>query len=285
VANARQVWTRLETLHAVTYFAPESREAATGCGLRGFWMGYFAFRAAPLGAVGPEVVTAAFANFAPAMVERSIPDAWARAEPAALLRARRTAAAAALRRIAPAVDRVDTGIVAALTDAVLGVPATPERGLFAANRALAPAADVVEVLWQQCTTLREHRGDAHVDALHAAGLDGCEAHVLFAADQGVPEAVLRDNRGWTPMEWEMARAALVNRRLVTATGAVTPAGRALRAAVEAATDTGAEEAFGRLDTDAVVRALDPVARAVVASGLIPFPNPMGLPPVGGARSG
>jgi len=39
-----------------TYFAPESRAAADACGLRGFWMGYFAFRAAPLGAVGPDVV-------------------------------------------------------------------------------------------------------------------------------------------------------------------------------------------------------------------------------------
>ncbi len=274
---------RLETLHAVTYFAPESRGAADACGLRGFWMGYFAFRAAPLGAVGPEVVTAAFANFAPAMVERSIPDAWACAEPAALLDARRRAAAAALRRIVPAIARIDAGVVA-VTDAVLTVPPTPELPLFTANRALATPTDAVEALWQACTTLREHRGDAHVVALRAAELAGCEAHVLYAAEQGVPESLLRDNRGWSEPEWEAARAALAVRGLVTASGEVTPEGRALRAAVEAATDSRAVEAFGALDTDALVGALDPLARAVVASGLVPYPNPMGLPPVGGARS-
>ena len=48
---ARDAWLRIESINAVTYFAPESRDAAKSAGLRGFWMGYFAFRAAPLGAV------------------------------------------------------------------------------------------------------------------------------------------------------------------------------------------------------------------------------------------
>ena len=46
---AREFWKRIETLHAVTYFDHESTDAATNAGLRGFWMGYFGFRAAPLG--------------------------------------------------------------------------------------------------------------------------------------------------------------------------------------------------------------------------------------------
>ena len=280
MATARQLWTRIETLHAVTYFAPESRDAAVACGLRGFWMGYFAFRAAPLGAVGPDVVTAAFANFAPAMVERAIPDAWTYATPEQLVSARRIAAADALRRVAPGIERVDPEVVTAVVDAVRAIPPAPESRLFTANRMLPPPTDVVEVLWQQCTTLREQRGDAHVAVLRAAELEGCEPHVLFAAANEVPESVLRDNRGWTAMEWEMARAALVNRGLVTATGLVTPDGRALCATVEAATDARAEEALGALDTDAVLAALDPPARAVAASGLIPYPNPMGLPRVG-----
>ena len=69
---AREFWKRIETLHAVTYFAPESIEAAKTAGLRGFWMGYFGFRAAPLGKVNAGIVEAAFANFAPGMVRRSI---------------------------------------------------------------------------------------------------------------------------------------------------------------------------------------------------------------------
>lgn len=47
----RELWQRVETIHAVTYFAPESHAAAKAAGLKGFWMGYFGFRAAPLGAV------------------------------------------------------------------------------------------------------------------------------------------------------------------------------------------------------------------------------------------
>ena len=45
---ARRMWTLFEPVHAVTYFAPEALEAFKAAGLRGFWRGYFAGRAAPL---------------------------------------------------------------------------------------------------------------------------------------------------------------------------------------------------------------------------------------------
>ena len=275
---------RLETLHAVTYFAPESRAAADTCGLRGFWMGYFGFRAAPLGAVGPEMVTATFANFAPAMVERAIPDS------VGACRARRAARRPAARRrgsVAPdrAGDRADRlRLVAAVTDAILTVPPAPELPLFSANRVLAPPADGVEALWQASTTLREHRGDAHVVALRAAELAGCEAHVLYAAEQGVPESLLRDNRGWSASEWDAARAALAGRGLVAASGEVTPEGRA------APGRRGGGHRHPRLRGARRARRRRAGGRprsprgAVVASGLVPYPNPMGLPPVGAARS-
>ena len=48
--DARHLWTVAEPLHALTYFAPESHEAFEAAGLHGFWRGYFAGRAAPLGA-------------------------------------------------------------------------------------------------------------------------------------------------------------------------------------------------------------------------------------------
>lgn len=68
-------------------------------------MGYFGFRASPMGAVNAAVVEAAFANFAPAMVRRSIPDAWEYGIPEALVA--RRGIAAALRRIAPDIDQPD----------------------------------------------------------------------------------------------------------------------------------------------------------------------------------
>ncbi|PRC49526.1 hypothetical protein C6A85_74270, partial [Mycobacterium sp. ITM-2017-0098] len=56
---ARRLHDRIEPVHAVTYFAPEARAALDGLGFRGFWMGYFAARSAPLGKVPADVVTAA----------------------------------------------------------------------------------------------------------------------------------------------------------------------------------------------------------------------------------
>ena len=79
------------------------------------------------------------------------------------------------------------------------------------------------------------------------------------------------------MEWEMARAALLNRGLVALSGAITPKGRALRVSVEAATDARAAAVFEGVDAAAILHELEPVARAVAASELIPFPNPIGLP--------
>ncbi len=71
--DARMWLSCIEALHAVTYFSPESRQALTAVGLRGFWMGYFAARAAPLGTVGPATVWATFFNFHETQVRRPSP--------------------------------------------------------------------------------------------------------------------------------------------------------------------------------------------------------------------
>src|SRR5256885_422912 len=43
----RHMWTLFEPIHDVTYFHPAARAAFEEAGLRGFWRGYFAGRAAP----------------------------------------------------------------------------------------------------------------------------------------------------------------------------------------------------------------------------------------------
>src|SRR3954465_10636842 len=87
-ATARRLWALGEPYHALTYFTAESRAAGHAAGRAGFWNGYFAFRAAPLGAVGPAVVTATFYNFAPAFVARRVPAVWSGTSPDAALQAR-----------------------------------------------------------------------------------------------------------------------------------------------------------------------------------------------------
>jgi hypothetical protein len=242
-------------------------------------MGYFGFRAAPLGPVGPAVVTDAFWNFAPRMVERAIPDAWTFAAPADLVTVRAASAAAALARVAGGHAAIGGAHLDRL-DALVHSTADTDRGfpLFAANAALGPPASPVARLWQACTTAREHRGDAHVAALRGAGLTGCSPHVLFAAAEGVPHALLRDNRGWTEAEWGDATEALVGRGLLAPDGGVTAAGRELRNGLEADTDAATRRLLGS-DAAWALAVLDPIARAVATSGTVPYPNPMGLPPL------
>src|SRR3712207_6994763 len=96
--TARRLWALAEPYHALTYFAEECRAEAEAAGLRGFWRGYFAMRAAPLGPVGPAVVTATFYNFAPAFVARAVPDVWDVVPPAAALEVRLAGGDRAVRR-------------------------------------------------------------------------------------------------------------------------------------------------------------------------------------------
>src|SRR3954468_14591279 len=103
------MWRALEPYHAVTYFTEESRQAFHDVGLRGFWMGYFAGRAAPMGPVGPGVVTATFFGFGHSMVARALPDAWTFASVTDVLTARLAGADAALHRLLG--DDVDEGAV------------------------------------------------------------------------------------------------------------------------------------------------------------------------------
>ena len=278
---ARSLWIRLETLHAVTYFGEETQEAARDLGLSGFWISYFGFRAAPLGPVGPGVVDAAFANFAPAFVRRWVPEVWTAAETSDLVGARSRAAAATLRRVAPDLEPAARA-AAPFLDAAIAAGSAIARPLFAANRDLALPADPVEALWQRCTTLREHRGDGHVAALAAAGVDGIEAHVLIALDHGSDPEDLQRTRGWSAGDWDEAVERLSHRGLVAA-GALTPLGRELRSSVEHTTDHLAAGPWYHLDEverTRLVELLTPSATAVSRAGVLRYPNPIGLPPLG-----
>jgi Helix-turn-helix family len=280
--RARRLWQWLETLNAVAYFTPECREAPTRLGLAGFWMGYFACRAAPMGAVGAGVVEATFYNFHAARVGRAIPEAWGRTTPAAVLDARGAAAATALRRLLPdsGADRLAAAVSSELRAAIeRAVPAG--RPLFAANAEVPPPDDPVAALWLAATTLREHRGDSHVALLAAAGLDGCEVHVLAAAVNGASPDLYQQSRGWTADDWGAAVERLAARGLVHTDGTATAAGRAEHAAIEGRTDELAAAPYaaaGDTTVDALIAQLEPAAHTVAGAHEITFPNPMGLPP-------
>jgi hypothetical protein len=274
--EARRLWRLFEPIHDVTYFCPEARAAFEQAGLRGFWRGYFAGRAAPLGAVGTGAVYATFFNFARPMVTRAVPDVWSRATPEATLDARRTGARTALQRILSTVDIED---VAAAADAARRAAEAAEvagRPLGAANAALPWPDDPVEALWQATTVLREHRGDGHVAALVATGLDGIETLALRAALDDSRQ-VLQPNRGWTDEEWDAAVGRLAERGWLTPAGQPTDAGRSAYQEVEDVTDRLAAQPLDRIGAQATQRLaelLRPLAKLALAD--LPTPNPIGM---------
>jgi hypothetical protein len=291
MSYARRMWPAFETYHAHIYFVPEAAEAYRRLGLKGGWMGYFASRSAPLGPASPELVTALFFNFHPAMVARALPDAWGLASPEDLIAARLQTADVALRRLIP--DHVGSpaeAVAAALAREAVEAPALSGRPLFAALRSLPWPDPPHLVLWHACTLLREHRGDGHVASLTAAGLDGCEAHVTVTATGAVPRSTLQDNRKWSDEEWAAAEERLRARGWLDAgewqegrqvkPPNLTDAGRAGRAEVEARTDALAEEpwrALGPERTERLLELLTPMARAINDAGGVPVPNPVGVP--------
>jgi len=172
VDDARRLWTLVEPFHAIVYFAPEVSSAFEGIGLRGFWRGYFAGRSAPLGAVGPGVISACFFGFRPDFVARAIPSIWSIATPDQALEARLAGVEAALGHLVDIQSRRAEIVEAAtLIRAGLQSCSVAGRPMFGANAELAWPSEPHLALWHATTLVREHRGDAHVAALSVAGLD------------------------------------------------------------------------------------------------------------------
>ncbi len=282
-STARSMWTLFEPIHAVTYFTPEARSAYEQAGLRGFWRGYFAGRAAPLGAASAAVVTASFFNFAPAFVARAIPGVWDLITPEEALRVRLSGATEALGRLL-AGREADAAAAAGLLWQAIGELDFSGRVLASADAALpvpGEGSSGLARLWQAATVLREHRGDGHFAALAAADIDGCEA-VALRCCLDLRREDLQPVRGWSDEAWDDALWRLAARGWVGAGGELTSAGRQAHAAVENATDWAAARPWARLGPDTtaeIVTALTPLAQACATA--LPYPSPIGVPTPGG----
>ncbi|MFG2352184.1 hypothetical protein [Streptomyces sp. NPDC048521] len=280
-ARARALWERYEPVHDLVYFTPEARRAADALGMRGFWMGYFALRAAPLGAVSPSVVTASFYVFHPGRVARALPDAWGYAAPEEVLAARLAAMDAAMTRLFGP-DVVGSAGFAEAADLAWQAAAaadTTGRVPAAANQALERPERPTARLWQALTTLREHRGDGHVAVLVSQGLGPVDAMVLKAASGECDGPFLRQTRKWEQADWTAAEARQRERGRLAADGSLTSAGAELRGEVEALTDAAAEGPWTALGADRTARLaqlLEPLAHTVETAHLLPPGNPVGL---------
>ena len=226
--SSRRMWRLVEPIHAVTYFAPEALDALARAGYRGFWMGYFAGRLAPLGPVGPQVATAVCFGFAPSRVARALPDAWSFATPEDALEARLSGATATLRRVGGATPGLEAAAdliwEAAASTRPPQVECWPRP-----TRCLPRPDDPMGAMWQAATTLREHRGDGHNAALVAAGVTPVQAHWLKIAAGESEDQTLAASRGWPDETWEHGRRELQVRGWLDPEGRLTSEGRTARA--------------------------------------------------------
>ena len=263
-AKIHRMFELVEPIATVT-FSEVPTEAFLALGLRNYWDGYFAGRAAPLGLAPASVVHAVFYNFADGEVARHIPWVWGKITPHEAIRVRERGSAAALRSLIG--DLADSpGLVRVADLATRAAVSAPIEGrpLYAGLRALDGPTEPVAKLWHAATLLREHRGDGHNAALLAHGIGGTEAHVLLAVSLG-----MRAEEFGRIHHLPKARLAAVidglrGRGLLNTAGGFTDAGRETKARIEALTDELAAPAYDVLspdELDDLVAELEPIAAA------------------------
>lgn len=272
---AHRAWAALDTVHVAAYFAPEPAEEYASLGVRAR-AGYFYSRAAPMGAVPPEVVTATFYVFAPGLVGHVMRDGWTHISPEQMLRARH-------RGIARCLDRViepgtDVGEAVELVRELSAGFAPHGRALYAGHASLPWPTEPLVALWHGACLLREYRGDAHMVALLLHGLDPVQALLVDAVVTGRFEFITT-TRGFTAEEFATADGRLRERGLLDGpaftgpdTARLTEAGKALRATVDETTRracAGAWERFGAEPADRLGRLVKPLAQQVVGGGVFP----------------
>ncbi|WP_377268471.1 hypothetical protein [Peterkaempfera sp. SMS 1(5)a] len=274
---ARALRDVLDPYHTGSILALQSAAAFRPYGITHPWAVYFAGRAAPLGAVTAPVVDAIFYHFSPALIARSIPVVWDRADPGKILGARLAGADAALRALLGdrVVESPEIAEAAELAAAAAAACTAAGRPLGAANAALPLPEEPHLRLWQAVTTLREWRGDGHNAALLRSGLDAVEALVAITAEGGEVRASLQPRRGWSDTDWEAAERRLADRGLLDGDGRLTEEGLAVRHGVEDLTDRLALAPWERLGTGPSIRLhqlVRPLSTALAAALGHPLPD-------------
>ncbi len=237
-----------EPIVLIGYRAPELQTVCQRLGLGAHRMSYYAIRAAALGPVSAEVVSALFYHHTVAMVSPAIPRAWSIASPERIVAARFEAVDGALRRLLP--QHMQSAAVAEAAELVcqaLGGCSTAGRAMLAAHASLPWPTAPHLALWHGLNLLREHRGDGHTSAVITARLPPCQAAPMLIVSTGEDRAG-RSAR-WPDDVWNQALAALQERGWLNDSGLPTAEGLAARARVEDETDALALEPWWQLGAE------------------------------------
>ena len=255
-------------MHAVWSRAVHERLAQLGLD---FLSGYVGPRAASLGDPAGAVVAATFAWFEPGMMIATWEAARAAATPAQMAQARDESTVASLRA---ALGGEDPGEVAGWLADAAGAADGMGRPLFSGRRADGRPSDPVHLLWWACGLVREHRGDSHVAAVAAAGLNPVEANIVTELWVGMPLLSYTATRGWSPEAMQRAVESLELCGWLR-DGGLTDAGLAARLEIEQHTDAQEQAIVAALGDrfERGLRPAEPLGPAVHRGQHVPARHP------------
>lgn len=280
-ARARRLRAAVEPIAGIVYFAPEIHaefEAlgfGPGVGGDGFLTlaevsGYYCSRAGCMGEVPGQVAVAAFGVFNPKLMIPAVERGWSIAAVGDVLAARERGATAALQRIVGEPEGL--GRATELLAQAAGGGCAAGRFLYAGLRSLPVPTTPWGAAWRHADCVREHRGDSHIAAWIAAGLDPVEAGLLTEAYYTMPTKRYHSGRGWTPNDLDAGLGRLRAGGLIEGDPVtLTERGRALREAIEVATDIQQRPILDAIgdELDELLGLIEPWAATIYASGTYP----------------
>jgi len=263
---ARRLRDAIEPIAMHAVWARRTNERLAGLGLD-FLGGYVWGRAAALGEPDAGVVVSSFGVFEPGMLTATYEQARAACPRDALLIARTEAT---IESLADALGGEDVGPIADRLGTAISSADVAGRPLFAGLARQPRPDDPFGRLWRACDLLREHRGDGHIAASVAAGLDPVAMNVLTELWVGMPFGTYSATRGWSGEQLETAASRLRAAGLLDGE-TLSDRGREWRDGLEATTDAielGVVDAVGP-GFDDVIAQLDEWSRRCIAAGAFP----------------
>lgn len=288
-ARARSLARVIEPVVGQVFFSPECHERYAALGFSpspgstsaGVQLpdgpAYFTSRGSCLGQAPGELVAAAFGVFNLDVVVPAVSFGWTLTDATTIADARLQGAVDQLTRVLGAAPAGVERAVELLARAV--EPLEPwGRALFAGTLSQPLPGEPLGDLFRWGDRLREYRGDCHIAAWVAAGLDACEVGLLTELYWGMPARSYVRTRAWSSDQLDAAADRLTAAGHL-ADGALTDSGRAFREHIELATDAMMAPAITALgdDLQELVELLTPWDEAVMAAGGYP-PSPLAIAP-------
>jgi hypothetical protein len=263
---ARRLRDAIEPIATMGWWPREAAEALGALGL-GFLESYVWGRAAALGTPAASVVVSTFGVFEPGFLSGVYNHSSSLASRDAVLVARDEGACAAMATV------VSEDEASALADPLLDALDQLDgigRPLFSGLRELPLPPTPQGRLWRAAELVREHRGDGHIAAGVAAGLDPVELNVLTELWIGYPIGEYTGTRGYGPDQIASTVARLTARGWIS-DGALTPEGRAARDQLEADTDVSQHDLITRLgdQLEGMIAACEEISDRILAVPAFP----------------